>query len=90
MTAHQELKGPHIVAWESTVACNLACVHCRASAQTTPEPDELTTQEVFDLIDQLAEYIQPIFVISGGEPLMLPDIYDIAAHGTRVGLRLAF
>jgi radical SAM protein len=89
MTSHQELKGPHIVAWESTVACNLACVHCRASAQTTPEPDELTTQEVFDLIDQLAEYSQPILVISGGEPLMRPDIYDIAAYGTQRGLRVA-
>jgi len=89
MTSHQELKGPHIVAWESTVACNLACVHCRASAQTTPEPDELTTQEVFGLIDQLADYSQPIFVISGGEPLMRPDIFDIAAYGTQRGLRVA-
>jgi radical SAM protein len=89
MTSHQELKGPHIVAWESTVACNLACVHCRASAQTDPEPDELTTGEVFGLIDQLAEYSQPIFVISGGEPLMRPDIYDIAAYGTQRGLRMA-
>jgi radical SAM protein len=89
VTSHQELKGPHIVAWESTVACNLACVHCRASAQTTPEPDELTTQEVCGLIDQLAEFSQPIFVISGGEPLMRPDIYDIAAYGTRRGLRVA-
>ncbi len=83
------LKGPHIVAWESTVACNLACVHCRASAQTTPEPDELTTGEVFSLIDQLAEFGQPIFVISGGEPLMRPDIFDIAAYGIQRGLRLA-
>lgn len=84
-----QIQGPHIVAWESTVACNLACVHCRASAQTTPNPDELTTQEVYHLIDQLAEYSQPIFVISGGEPLMRPDIYDIAAYGTRRGLRVA-
>ncbi len=88
------IPGPHIVAWESTVACNLACVHCRASAQTTPEPDELTTPEVFDLIDQLAEFSKansgpPIFVISGGEPLMRPDIYDIAAYGTERGLRVA-
>jgi radical SAM protein with 4Fe4S-binding SPASM domain len=71
------------------VACNLACVHCRASAQTTPEPDELTTDEVFGLIDQLAEFGQPIFVISGGVPLMRPDIFDIAAYGTRRGLRVA-
>mgnify|MGYP001251073077 CR=1 FL=1 len=83
------IPGPHIVAWESTVACNLACVHCRASAQTSPEPDELTTAEVFDLIDQLAEFSRPIFVISGGEPLMRPDIYDIAAYGTQRGLRVA-
>lgn len=85
----QGVRGPHIVAWESTVACNLACIHCRASAQTAPEPDELTTQEVLDLIDQLAEFSQPIFVISGGEPLMRPDIYDIAAYGTQRGLRVA-
>jgi AdoMet-dependent heme synthase len=83
------LPGPHIVAWESTVACNLACVHCRASAQTNPEPDELTTSEVFGLIDQLAELSRPILVISGGEPLMRPDIFDIAAYGTQQGLRMA-
>jgi len=85
----EPITGPHIVAWESTVACNLACVHCRASAQTAPEPDELTTQEVFGLIDQLAEFGQPIFVISGGEPLMRPDIFEIAAYGTERGLRVA-
>jgi radical SAM protein len=89
VTSLERVQGPHIVAWESTVACNLACVHCRASAQTAPEPDELTTQEVLDLIDQLAEFSQPIFVISGGEPLMRPDIYDIAAYGTQRGLRMA-
>jgi heme b synthase len=89
MKSLEKIKGPHIVAWESTVACNLACVHCRASAQTVPEPDELATQEVFDLIDQLAEFSQPIFVISGGEPLMRPDIFDIAAYGTQRGLRVA-
>ena len=83
------MTGPRIVAWESTVACNLACVHCRAGAQTVPEPDELTTEEVCTLIDQLTEFSQPIFVISGGEPLMRPDIYEIAAHGSGRGLRVA-
>jgi radical SAM protein len=84
-----ETPGPHIVAWESTVACNLACVHCRASAQTAPAADELTTGEVFGLIDQLAELSRPILVVSGGEPLLRPDIYEIAAYGTRRGLRVA-
>jgi len=89
MESISNVKGPHIVAWESTVACNLACVHCRASAQTQADADELTTEEVFRLIDQLAELGQPIFVISGGEPLMRPDIFDIAAYGTQRGLRVA-
>ena len=83
------IQGPHVVAWESTVACNLACVHCRASAQTAPDPDELTTDQVFDLIDQLVELSRPILIISGGEPLMRPDIYEIAAYGTHRGLRVA-
>jgi radical SAM protein with 4Fe4S-binding SPASM domain len=82
-------QGPRIVAWESTIACNLACVHCRASAQTAPSPDELTTQEIFNLIDQLAGLGRPLFIISGGEPLMRPDIFDIAAYGTQRGLRVA-
>lgn len=89
MDTSHKVKGPHVIAWESTVACNLACIHCRASAQTSPEPDELTTQEVFGLIDQLAGFGRPIFVISGGEPLMRPDIYEIAAYGTQQGLRVA-
>jgi heme b synthase len=83
------VKGPRVVAWESTAACNLACVHCRASAQLSPAPDELTTEEAFHLIDQLAEFGAPILVISGGEPLLRPDILDIAAYGTRQGLRVA-
>lgn len=88
----RDLRAPNdlrVVAWESTVACNLACVHCRASAQTTPEPDEMTTAEVLGLIDQLVELGSPIFIVSGGEPLMRPDIYDIAAYGSQRGLRVA-
>ncbi|MGD1996999.1 MAG: radical SAM protein [Anaerolineae bacterium] len=80
---------PRVVAWESTRACNLVCRHCRASAQETPEPDELTTAEVMGLIDEIAAFSQPIFVISGGEPLMRADVYDIAAHATAQGLRVA-
>lgn len=94
MNLANRVQAPHVVAWESTVACNLACIHCRASAQTAPAPDELTTDEALGLIDQLAEFGKtnpgpPIFVISGGEPLIRPDIYDIAAYGTQRGLRVA-
>ena len=89
MTASHVPSALRVVAWESTVACNLACVHCRASAQTTPDADELTTNQVLRLIDQLVEMGRPILIISGGEPLLRPDIYEIAAYGTGRGLRVA-
>ncbi|MCP4540206.1 MAG: TIGR04053 family radical SAM/SPASM domain-containing protein [Chloroflexi bacterium] len=78
-----------VIAWESTRACNLVCRHCRASAQETPSPDELTTDEMMRLVDQIAAFSQPIFIISGGEPLMRPDVFDIAAYATEKGLRVA-
>ena len=87
---------PRVIAWESTRACNLACRHCRASAQREPDPDELTTAEVKQLIDQISDMwrkdarpVNPIFVISGGEPLMRGDVFDIASYATRQGLRAA-
>ena len=80
---------PHVIAWESTRACNLACVHCRASAQAEPEADELTTPEVKTLIDNIASFSQPVFIISGGEPLMRKDVFEIASHARERGLRVA-
>jgi len=87
---------PRVIAWESTRACNLVCRHCRASAQREPAPDELTTGEVMGLIDEISRmsggkgpHFKPIFVISGGEPLMREDIFDIAAYATEQGLRTA-
>jgi AdoMet-dependent heme synthase len=80
---------PRVIAWESTRACNLACRHCRASAQETADPDELTTDEMKQLVDQIAAFSRPIFIISGGEPLMRPDVFEIAAYATDKGLRVA-
>ncbi len=89
--ANRLLQGerPTVIAWESTRACNLVCRHCRASAQESADPDELTTAEVMQLVDQIAAFARPIFIISGGEPLMRPDVFDIAAHATERGLRVA-
>jgi heme b synthase len=88
---HQPSDQPvlRVVAWESTQACNLVCRHCRASAQETPHPDELTTGEVKRLVNQIAAFSRPIFIISGGEPLMRPDIFEIARYATDQGLRVA-
>ncbi len=79
---------PRLVAWESTRACNLACVHCRASAQLEHHPQQLSTSEVLRVVDEIAEFSRPILIITGGEPLMRADIFDIASYATRRGLRV--
>jgi radical SAM protein with 4Fe4S-binding SPASM domain len=81
-----------LVAWEATAACNLACAHCRASAGEGPEAGELETHEVKVLIDDLAGMqrgtLAPlVFIISGGEPLLRPDVFEVAAYAAGAGLR---
>ncbi len=77
-----------LVAWETTRNCNLACVHCRASATSGPYTGELDTAAALALLDQIAEVAKPIIILTGGEPLLRPDIFEIAAHGTARGLRM--
>lgn len=78
---------PFIVIWEVTQACDLACVHCRASAQPRRHPFELTTEEAKNLIGQVAELQAPVFVLTGGDPLKRPDIYELVQYATRCGVR---
>ena len=77
-----------LVAWETTRNCNLACVHCRASATNGPYAGELSTRQAFTLLDQIAEVGRPIIILTGGEPLLREDIFDIAKHGDNLGLRM--
>jgi AdoMet-dependent heme synthase len=77
-----------LVAWETTRRCNLACKHCRAVAEDHPYENELSTQEAFALLDQIRQVGTPIIILTGGEPLLREDIFDIAAYGTRIGLRM--
>lgn len=81
---------PRLIFWESTAGCNLSCIHCR---RTTVAPDltpqDLATTAAFDLIDQVAAFARPIFVLSGGEPLIRPDIFDIARHASDAGMVVA-
>ena len=78
-----------LVFWETTKACNLTCKHCRAVPQKALGPTELTTSRAFDLIDQIAEVTRPVLVLSGGEPLFRPDLFDIGAYGVESGFRMA-
>lgn len=90
MTATTAYPPPRLVFWETTAGCNLACIHCRRiTVADQLLPQDLTTAEAFDLIDQIAAFARPIFVLSGGEPLFRPDIFDIARHASGAGLIVA-
>ncbi len=78
-----------VLAWEVTRACNLACRHCRASAQTEPFPGELSTEEALELIDEIARVGSPILIFSGGEPLLRADIFQLVERARENGLRCA-
>ncbi len=80
---------PRLVAWEVTRACDLACLHCRAVAQPHPDPRQLSTDEAFRLVDDIALFGQPvILILTGGDPLKRPDIMAIAERASRAGLRV--
>jgi AdoMet-dependent heme synthase len=77
-----------MVAWEITRSCNLACVHCRASALCGPYPGELGTEKCLRLLDEIAAVAKPVIILTGGEPLLRKDIYEVAAYGDSLGLRM--
>jgi len=81
---------PRLIFWETTAGCNLACIHCRRiTVADQLMPQDLNTAEAFDLIEQIAAFARPIFVLSGGEPLFRPDIFAIARHAADAGLTVA-
>lgn len=80
-------QAPFTIAWEVTRACAYACVHCRADAQHHSDPDELTTEEAFRLIERLSEFGSPILIFTGGDPMMRRDLFELIAYATEKGLR---
>jgi len=93
-TPADNTKHPHdasalrLVAWETTRNCNLSCKHCRASAEHGTFSGELTTDKCLQLVDQIARTGNPIVILTGGEPLLRDDIFEIAAYGTAQGLKM--
>lgn len=75
-----------VTVWAVTRACNLRCVHCYASATPGPAPGELTREEGFALLDDLAQFGVPAVLFSGGEPLVRPDTPDFIAYAVKLGL----
>lgn len=80
-------QSPLLVIWEVTKACDLTCSFCRDSVRPDADPNELSTQEGYDLLNQVKEFGNPLLVLSGGDPLKRPDIFDLAARSVAIELR---
>jgi radical SAM protein with 4Fe4S-binding SPASM domain len=79
---------PLIVSWNVTRKCNLKCSHCYINAAKDELQGELNTEEAKRLIDQITEVSRPLLILSGGEPLLRSDIYELVRYGTDKGLRM--
>lgn len=77
-----------VVVWNITRRCNLSCVHCYSDSACQFYDGELDDAECRAVIDDLAEYGVPAVLLSGGEPLMRPQLLDLAAYARGKGLRL--
>ena len=80
---------PFIVIWEVTRACQLKCVHCRADAQTKPDPNELSHYEGIKLIDEIYEMDNPMLVYTGGDCMMREDLFELADYAVKKGMRVS-
>lgn len=89
MTSLDYDRAPFLAIWETTQACDLACKHCRASAQPLAHPSQLNTAEAKNLIDQIAALQVPLFVFTGGDPLKRPDIFELIEHAAKLGVHAA-
>lgn len=76
------------MAWEITAKCNLNCVHCRSSSDIHSAEGKFTFQRCKNLLDDISTFASPVIVLSGGEPLLRKDVFDIAKYGTSKGFRM--
>ena len=79
---------PLVVSWNVTLKCNLKCAHCYINAAEKELSDELNTDAAKMLIHQITEVSRPLLILSGGEPLLREDIYEIIRYGADRGLRM--
>lgn len=80
--------GP-VVIWNLVRRCNLNCKHCYSTSADTDFKGELSTTEAIGVLEQLKAARVPALILSGGEPLLRPDLYEIAAHAKRLGFHLS-
>jgi radical SAM protein with 4Fe4S-binding SPASM domain len=80
---------PRLISWNMTFGCNLRCPHCYIDASERAGKGELSTEEGKTLIDQIVEVSKPILILSGGEPLLRDDVFELADYATEKGLTVA-
>ena len=80
---------PFIAIWETTRACDLSCLHCRAEAINWRHPLELNTEESLRMINQVGNCGNPLFVLTGGDPMKRQDLFDVIPYAVSKGLRVA-
>jgi radical SAM protein with 4Fe4S-binding SPASM domain len=79
---------PLVMSWNVTRECNMKCSHCYINATEKKLANELSTQEGKELMDQICQVSKPLLILSGGEPLLRPDIYELIKYGTSKGLKM--
>jgi len=86
--ATRKPSGP-VVIWNLIRRCNLTCKHCYTTSADIDFPGELSTPEIYTVMDDLKQFKVPVLILSGGEPLLHPDIFDISRHAKEMGFYLA-
>lgn len=76
-----------VVVWNITRSCGLKCAHCYNSSEHKAYPGELETKEALEVIDALAEFSVPAVILSGGDPLLRPDLFKLLEYASRKNLR---
>jgi MoaA/NifB/PqqE/SkfB family radical SAM enzyme len=76
--------GP-VVIWNLVRRCNLTCKHCYSISADKDFKGELSTEEAFRVMDDLKAFRVPVLILSGGEPLLRPDIFDLARRAKAMG-----
>ena len=76
--------GP-VVIWNLIRRCNLTCKHCYSISADIDFPGELSTEQVFSVMDDLRGFRVPVLILSGGEPLLRPDIFEISRRAKEMG-----
>ncbi len=79
---------PLVMSWNVTRECNMKCSHCYINATDKKLINELTTQEAKNLMDQIYQVSAPLLILSGGEPLLRPDIFELISYGSKKGLKM--